>query len=53
MSAAPAPAIASPAAGDNSRIPVLDIGPFLRGDPGAAARLLSAYETVTEGTEAS
>ena len=45
--AAPFPAVA---ASGHDRIPVLDIGPYLAGDPGAAAPLARAIARTCEDT---
>src|SRR5579885_2190675 len=43
-------ALATPAEAASDRIPVLDIGPFLAGEPGAAAPLARAIARTCEDT---
>ena len=45
--AAVSPAVVAP---EHGRIPVLDIGPYLAGDPGAAAPLARAFARACEDT---
>ena len=44
------PTLTSDAAGDADRIPVLDVGPYLAGEPGSAAALASEIRRTCEDT---